>query len=144
MRRRLAFLSTLVALVVVLLLPATTMASSFTFDVQNNTCSVSGGDHGYGNLYFRVKLTEYGNSGANKFTFSAKAQHRNLGSSRWYTDWNAGTFVRTFTDNGATNWYTRWWSYDPNDFAFHRFKVTLKVWHGGTLLAMRTLLGADC
>lgn len=144
MRRRLAFLSTLAALVLVLALPATTLAATFTYTIQKNTCATSGGDHGYGHIYYQVKLTEYGNSGANKFTISGKLQHKKLGSSKWVTEWNPGTFTKTFKSNSKTNWYIRWWSYDPNDNNWHRFKVTLKVWHSGTLLAMKTLYGKTC
>lgn len=144
MRRRLAFLSTLIALGLVMLLPATTFAASYTYDVKSNTCTASGGNNGYGHLYFKVRMTEWGNTSANKFTFSAKAQHKDLGSSRWYTGSNFGTFTWTFPDNSSTNWYQRWWSYDPPDFAWHRFKVVLKVWHGGFLLASKTLYGKTC
>ncbi len=144
MRRRLAFLSTLAALVLVLALPGTTLGATFTYTVQQNICRSSGGNHGYGHLYYQVKLTEYGNSGANKFTFNAKVQHKNLGATRWVTEWNFGTFTRTFRSNSNTNWYSRWWSYDPNDVNWHRFKVTLKVWHSSVLLASRTLYGKTC
>lgn len=144
MRRRLTLLSSLVALVLVLALPGTTLAASYTYAVQANTCKSSGGDHGYGRLHFSVKMTEWGNTAANKFTFSAKLQHKELGESRWYTTWNAGTFTWTFGANSATNYYTRWWTYDPDDFAWHRFKVQLKVWHSGMLLASKTLYGKTC
>ena len=144
MRRRLAFLSTLIALALVLVLPATTMAASYTYQVKNNTCTASGGDYGWGHLYFKVKLTEWGNTGANKFTFTAKAQHKNLGGNRWYTDWNYGTDTYTFPNNGATYYYVKWYSYDPGDLAWHRIKVTMKVWHNGTLLAKKTIYGKTC
>ena len=144
MRRRLTLLSSLVALVLVLTLPGTTLAASYTYAVQENTCNSSGGDNGYGHLHYAVKMTERGNTAANKFTFSAKVQHRALGSSHWYTDWNAGTFTWTFKANSTTHYYTRWWSYDPNDYAWHRFKVVLKVWHSGILLASKTLYGKTC
>jgi hypothetical protein len=144
MRRRLAFGSSILAIVLVLVLPATTLAATFTYIVQEDTCSASGGDYGYGHLYFKVKLTETGNSHANKFTFTAKAQHKNLGGTRWYTDMNFGKFTYNFPSNGATNWYSRWYSYDPGDFAWHRITVTLKVWHNSTLLAKRTVHGSRC
>jgi hypothetical protein len=144
MRRRLGLLSSLIALGLILALPATTLGATYTYSIQHNTCRTSGGDHGFGHLYFEVKMTEWGNTAANKFTFSAKAQHKAIGGSRWYTDWNAGTYTRYFRANSATNWYTRWWSYHPNDFAWHRFKVVLKVWHSGILLASKTLYGKTC
>ena len=143
-KRSLMFLPIVVMLA--LALPGTTLAggSDFTYNVQKNTCTTSGGDYGYGWQYFKVKLTEWGNSGANKFTFTGKAQHKSLGSSRWYTDWNYGTFTWWFNDDGSNNWYERWYTFDPNDFAWHRVKVTLKVWHNNILLAKRTLLGKTC
>ena len=144
MRRRLTFFSSTIAILLVMALPATTLAADYTYKVKSNTCNASGGDNGYGHLYFKVRLTEYGNSGANKFTFSGKAQHKDLGSSRWQTGWNYGTFTWWFNDNGSNNWYDRWYSYDPPDFAWHRIKVTLKVWHNGILLAKKTLYGETC
>jgi hypothetical protein len=143
MRRRTTLLSSLVALVIVLSLPGTTLGASYTYTIKDDTCSASGGDFGYGHLRFEVKLTEYSKT-ANKFTFNAKAQRRNLGSTRWTTDWNAGTFTWTFAANSTNNWYTRWWTYDPDDFAWHRFKVQLKVWRGGFVLAQKTLYGETC
>jgi hypothetical protein len=144
MRRRLTLASTTLAILLALLLPATVAAASYTYTVQKNTCTVSGGDNGYGHFYFKVKLQENGWSDANKFTFAAKAQHKELGGGRWYTSYNWGTFTWTFPDNGDNYWYSRWYTYDPPDFAWHRIKVVLKVWHNGTLLASRTLYSKTC
>lgn len=144
MRRRLAFASTLIALVLVFAVPGTTLGATFTYTIQSNTCSASGGDWGYGHLYFRVQLKEYGWSGANKFTFTAKAQHRALGSTRWRVDHNYGTHTYRFTNNGNNTSYARWYSFDPGDYAWHRIKVVLKVWHGTRLLAKKTVYGKRC
>lgn len=144
MRRRLTFVSSAVALLLVFVLPAATVsAATYTYQVKANQCSASGGDYGYGELYFKVRLQEWSQV-ANKFTFAAKIQHKNLGGSRWYTDWNYGTFVYTFPANGSDYWYTRWWDYDPDDLAWHRIRVVLKVWRGGTLLASKVLVGKTC
>ncbi len=145
MRRRIGFLSTFVALLLIFALPAATVsAATFTYRVQKNTCSTSGGAHGYGKVYFKVKLTEYGNSGANKFTFSAAAQQRNLGSSRWYTVSKYGAFKYTFPSNRNSYYYIRWYSYHPGNVNWHRIKVTMKVWHSGRLLAKRTIYSKSC
>jgi hypothetical protein len=143
MHRRLTLFSSLVALALVLVLPGVTLGATYTYSIQENTCTASGGDNGYGHVHFSVKMTEY-STVANKFTFNAKLQHREVGSTRWYTDWNAGTFSWTFKANSVNNNYTRWWTYDPDDFAWHRFKVQLKVWRSGILLASKTLLGEYC
>ena len=143
MRRRLSLLSSLVALVLVLALPGATLGASYTYSIQEDTCNASGGDHGYGHLYFEVKMTEYSKS-ANKFTFTGKAQHREIGGSRWYTDWNYGTYTRYFASNSSNNWYTRWFDYDPDDYGWHRIRVVLKVWHDGLLLASKTVQGEYC
>ncbi len=143
MHRRLTLFSSVVALGLVLALPGVTLGSSYTYSIQENTCTTSGGDYGYGHVHFSVKMTEYSQM-ANKFTFSAKLQHKEVGGSRWYTDWSAGTFTWLFNANSVNNYYTRWWTYDPGDFAWHRFKVQLKVWRGGILLAGKTLYGKTC
>jgi hypothetical protein len=145
MRRRLTLASTFVAILLIFVLPVSTVsAATYTYNVKSNQCSPVGGGSGYGHMYFKVRLQEYGWSGANKFTFAGKVQHKNLGGHTWRTDWNAGTFTYYFADNDDSNWYTRWWSYDPNDLAWHRFVITLKVWHNGSPLASRTLYGKVC
>lgn len=143
MRRRLTFLSSFIALLLVMALPGSTLAASYTYTVQEDTCTASGGDYGYGHLHFQVKMTEYSKL-ANKFTFTGKAQHRNVGFSRWYTDWNFGTFTYWFNANNSNTWYSRWFNYHPDDFAWHRIKVVLKVWRNGLLLAKKTLYGEYC
>ena len=143
MRRRLTFLSALVAWVLVLVLPGTALGATYTYVVTEDTCNASGGDYGYGELHFSVKLTEYSRV-ANKFTFAGNAQHREIGSTRWRNDWNFGTFSYWFASNGTNNNYTRWFKYHPGDFAWHRMKVVLKVWHNGTLLARKTVYGDYC
>ena len=142
--RRLSLASTMLALLLLVILPGTTAAASYTYTIKSNTCSASGGQYGYGHLYFKVRISEYGNSGANRFSYSAKVQDRALGSYRWHTDWNAGTYNYYFSDDSGSYWYQYWWSYDPGNFAFHRFKVVLKVYSGSFLLASKTLYGKTC
>ena len=145
MRRRFALLWTMVVLGAALALPATTVAGSdFVYTTQKNTCSSSGGNWGYGHIKLQLKLQEYGYSGANKFTFDAKVQHRDLGSSHWYTEDSWARFTYTFPDNGSNYWYQRWYTYDPSEYAWHRIVMTLKVWHNGTLLASRKINGKYC
>jgi hypothetical protein len=143
MRRRLTLLSSLVALMLVLALPGTTLAASYTYTIQQNTCTASGGKFGYGQVNFTVKMTEYSKS-ANKFTFTGKGQHRNIGSSRWTNEYNFGTFTYRFEDNAISHWYSRYFRYSPADGAWHRIKVVLKVWHGGVLLAYKTVYSRSC
>ena len=145
MRRRLAFLSTVIALALVLVLPASALAANpFKYQILSDQCTSSAGNHGYGRLHLEVKQIEYGNSGANKMTFTASVQHRNLGSSRWRTEARFGTFTHRFANTRANNWYTRWYSWHPSDGNWHRIKVVLKVWHNGFLLAHKTVLGHYC
>jgi hypothetical protein len=143
-RKRSALLWTLAVLLLALSLPATTIAATFTYTVKANVCKPSGGDFGYGRLYFEVRLDEYGKSGANKFTFDAKVQHRNIGSRTWRTEFKWNRFAYSFPNNKASYHYTRWFSYHPADYAWHRIVVNLKVWNGGLLLAKRKLIGKSC
>jgi hypothetical protein len=144
MRRRFTLFWTLLIIALALSLPAATMAASFTYTVKKNTCTASGGYYGYGQLYFKVRMDEYGRSGANKFTMDAKLQHRNVGGSRWRTEYKWTRDTYTFPNNSASYSYVSWYSYQPNDFAWHRIVVTLKVWNGGTLLAKQVLRGKSC
>ena len=142
--RRLGFASTVMALLLLVILPGTTAAASYNYQVKSNTCKATGGYYGYGHLFFKVQINEYGNSGANRFAFAAKVMDKDIYSSRWHTDWNAGTYNYYFPDSSSSYWYVYWWSYDPGNFAFHRFKVVLKVYDGSFLLASKTLYGKTC
>ena len=145
MRRRLAFLSTLTALALVLVLPTSALAANpFKYEVLSDQCTSSGGNHGYGHLYFEVKQIEYGKSGANKMTFTGVVQHRNLGSSRWRVEHRYGTSTNRFSNTNANTWRSHWYSWHPADGHWHRIKVTLKVWHNGFLLAHKTVYGHYC
>ena len=144
MRRRLALSSSILAILLVLVLPATTFASSFTYTVQTNQCDASGGNNGYGFIKLEVQLKESGWSGANAFSWDAKFQHREVGSTRWY---NADSWSRdwyTFPNDGRSFSYSFWYSYHPDDFAWHRIVIKLRVWHNNSVLASRTIKGDYC
>lgn len=145
MHRRLTGLSAMIAVVLAILVAAAPVAaSSFTYSVKKNTCTASGYTYDYGRVYLKVKLQESGYSGANKFTVDSWAQHRTVNTSGWYNEyhWNRATY--TFPNNSTTYYYvsTRW--YDPADYAWHRIKMGLKVWHNGSLLASRTIYSKSC
>jgi hypothetical protein len=144
MRRRLGLISSFAALILVLAVPGTALGATYTYTIQKNTCTTSGGASGHGQINYQVKLTEYGWSSANKFTFTAKGQHRNVGSSRWRTEWNFGTFTYRFNNDGGNTWYSRWYKFNPGDYQWHRIKVVLKVWRGSRLLAKKTVYSRSC
>lgn len=145
MHRRLTGLTAMmVVFLAVLVAAAPVAASSFSYTVKINTCHSSGYTYGYGEVYYRVRLLESGYSGANKFTVDSWVQHRTINTSSWHTEytWNRATY--TFPNNSTSYYYvsTRW--YDPADYAWHRIKMGLKVWHNGSVLASRTVYSKSC
>ena len=145
MRRRLTFASALVAILLIFVLPASTVsASTYYYTVKTNTCKASGGYYGYGHLAYKVQIKEYGKSGANRFSFAAIVQYQSLSGGKWRTAWNAGVKNYYFPNNSASYAYWYSWWYDPAIIAWHRFKVTLKVYSGSFVLATKTLYGKTC
>jgi hypothetical protein len=129
-----------------LVVPAPTQAApgDFVFEVLRNRCTNTGGDFGHGEVLLKVKVTENGASGANKFTFAAVAQHYKASTNTWVNEYTFD-FVRVkFEDDANSYYHRRWFAYDPKEGKQHRIVLVMKIWHNRQVLASRTVTSKAC
>ena len=116
----------------------------FEFKILRNSCTTNGGDFGHGEVLIKVRVTESGLSGANKFTLSAVAQHDKARSDTWRNEFTWDKFKVTFPDDANSYYHTRWFAYDPNEGKQHQIVVLIKVWHNKTVLESKTITSKSC
>jgi hypothetical protein len=120
------------------------VTGTFQFQILRNSCKTTGGDFNRGEVLLKVKVSENGLSGANKFTLAAVAQHHKASNDTWIAEYTWDTFKVTFPNDGSSYYHTRWFAYDPKDTSEHRIVVVIKVWHDKHLLASKTLTSKSC
>ena len=144
MRKRLAALLLPCALLC-LLLPGQVLAtSSFTTTVERDTCVAGAGKYGYGQGVLRVRLIEYGKSGANQFTFVAQVWHLPIHGSTWTREYQWPTYETTFPDNSQSYYNSRQFAYAPAHNAYHKIVVRVSAWHDATRLYTKLVQGKTC
>ena len=144
MRKRLATLW-LPALFVLLLVPGQAIAApSFSTTVERNTCVAGAGKYGFGQGVLRVRVIEYGKSGANRFTFVGQVWHLPLHGSTWTKEYQWPRYETTFPDNASSYWESRRFAYAPNHNAYHKLAVRVRAWHNDTLLYSKSIVGKMC
>ncbi len=142
MARRAGLLAVVLAALVA---PTTAQAAdSASFQILRNACTTSGGDFHHGEVLLKVKVTENGSSGANKFTLTAVAQHHKASNNSWSSEYQFDPVKITFPDDSSSYYHTRWYAYDPKDNSEHRIQVVIKVWHNKSLLASKTFTSRAC
>jgi hypothetical protein len=140
--RRAGLLSLVLSALVV---PGTARATdTFEFKILRNSCTTSGGDFHHGEVLLKVRVSENGLSGANKFTLAAVAQHHKMSNDTWITEYSFNTFKVTFPNDANSYYHTRWFAYDPKNKSEHRIVVTIKVWHDKQVLASKILTSKSC
>jgi hypothetical protein len=122
----------------------TSATDQFQFEIRRNSCTTSGGDFHHGEVLLKVRVTENGLSGANKFTLAAVAQHYKSSTDTWQDEYTFDTVRVVFPNDANSYRHTRWFAYDPNNDQKHRIVVTIKVWHKKTVLASKTLTSKSC
>lgn len=149
MRRRFALGWVLLVIVLALMVPATTAASSsFRYTVLKNQCSLYGGWYGDGSVQYKVKLTERGWSGTNQFQTETYLQEAEPGGNWYDLD---GPWVKTsrwFNDD-----YTTWsWTsvqkysfseYEASNF-YHRLATHIEFWGNNNLISEKWLYSRSC
>jgi hypothetical protein len=145
MRKRLAAQVLPCALLALLLLPATASAApSFGTTVPTNTCVAGAGKYGFGLGVLRVRVTEYGRSGANRFTFRGQVWHLPIHGTKWTKEYEWPIFEETFPNDSASYWALRKFAYAPNHNAYHKIVVRVSAWHNAKLLYSKKVMGATC
>ena len=144
-RTRRGWLLALALVAATLVAPAPTRAAGeFEFKILRNSCTTSGADFGHGEVLLKVRVTENGLSGANKFTLAAVAQHYQSSTDTWRDEYNWDAFKVKFPDDANSYYHTRWFAYDPNDNKEHQIVVTIRVWHNKRVLASKTITSRSC
>jgi hypothetical protein len=137
-RRRLALPGLMVALLILLALPATASAgSAYSYRVIENYC-----DGGEPNI--RVRMIKPAGYYPNKFTIDATGQHSNSGNGNWSKESSTSHFSKTVPNQYARFTWTKGIYWDPPDNQWHRIKVIMKVWDDGHVVAQRTIYSVKC
>ena len=132
-------------LLLALIVPGTARAAdTFQFQILRNSCKTTGGDFHHGEVLLKVKVTENGTSGANKFTLTAVAQHHKASNDTWSSEYAFDDVKVTFPNDANSYYHKRWYAYDPKDKSEHRIVVTIKVLHDRQVLASKTLTSKSC
>jgi hypothetical protein len=139
-----AALLSLVLLALVAPAPTQAAPSDFRFEVLRNSCTDSGKDFGHGEVLLKVKVSENGASGANKFTMKAVAQHFKPSTKKWVNEFTFDPVKVKFPDDGNSYYHKRWFAYDPRENKEHRIVVVMKVLHNKHVLAKRTVISKSC
>ena len=144
MRKRFSVLLLPAVLLCSLLVPAQAMAApSFSVTIERDTCVAGAGKYHFGQGVLRVRIIEYGKSGANKFTWVAQVWHRPLRGSTWSKE-HQWQYQTTFRDTSASTYESRQFAYAPNHNAYHKIVVRVSAWNGSTRLYSKYYEGETC
>ena len=145
MRNRLAVLLLPCALLILMLMPAQILASpTFITTVERDTCVAGAGKYHFGQGVLRVRVVEYGKSGANKFTFLAQVWHLPIHGSTWTKEYQWPVYQTTFPDNNSSYYNSRQFAYAPDHNAYHKIVVRVKALHDNTVLYSKLIQGKTC
>ena len=127
MRKRLAALLLPCALLC-LLLPGQVLAtSSFVTTIERDTCVAGAGKYHYGQGVLRVRLIEYGKSGASKFTFVAQVWRLPIHGSTWSLEYEWPHYSYSFPDDKSSYYNSRQFAYAPKHNAYHKIVVRVRA-----------------
>jgi hypothetical protein len=144
MRKRFAALLP-AALLCVLLLPAQASAApSFTVTIERDTCVAGAGKYGFGQGVLRVRIIEYGKSGANKFTWVGQVWHLPIRGTKWTKEHQWPTYETTFPNDKASHYESRQYAYAPKHNAYHKIVLRVSAWNGSTRLYTKLIQGKTC
>ncbi len=145
MRKRIFGLMLPVALLGAMLMPGLASAApSFSVTIERDTCVAGAGKDGYGQGVLRVRIIEYGKSGANRFTFTGQVWHMPLRGGKWTKEYQWPTYETTFPNNNQSYYNSRQFAYAPNHNAYHGIAVRVSAWNGSTRLYTKLIEGKEC
>ena len=127
-----------------LVLPAQAIAApAFTVTIERDTCVAGAGKYGFGQGVLRVRIIEYGKSGANRFTFMFQVWHLPLRGTTWTKELEK-TYETTFVNDNQSYYASRRFAYAPDHNAYHKIAVRVRAWQGDTLLYSKSYVGKKC
>jgi hypothetical protein len=124
--------------------PVPAQAASFTVTVERDTCVAGAGKYGFGQGVLRVRIIEYGKSGANRFTFRAQVWHLPLHGTKWTKEYEWPLYEATFPNNKESYYSSRQYAYAPNHNAYHKIVVRVRALNGDTVLYSKLIQGKTC
>ena len=128
MRKRFALAWALVALVLALMLPATTAAASLGKIANTGTTCKNNGNK----VVASFKLTKYSGYHATKLVMTAYGQ--GLYTNGWHTDYVIGTWYVNINTNGGY-YFSQSFYYVDGQQGSSRIKVSAKIKNGGRTVA---------
>lgn len=145
MRKRFAVLLLPVALLCLLLLPAQAIAApSFTVTIERDTCVAGAGKYKLGQGVLRVRIIEYGKSGATEFTWVGQVWHLPIRGTTWTKEHQWPTYATTFPNNNQSHYESRQFAYAPDHNAYHKIVLRVSAWNGTTRLFTKLVQGETC
>jgi hypothetical protein len=124
--------------------PAPAQAASFTVTVERDTCVAGAGKYHLGQGVLRVRIIEYGKSGATKFTWVAQVWHLPIRGTQWSREHQWTTYETTFKNDKASHYESRQYAYAPNHNAYHKIVLRVSAWNGATRLYSKLVQGKTC
>jgi len=144
MRKRFSVLLLPAVLLCSLLVPAQAIAAPpFSVTIERDTCVAGAGKYHFGQGVLRVRIIEYGKSGANKFTWVAQVWHLPIHGTTW-TKEHQWQYQTPFSDTNASNYESRQFAYAPNHNAYHKIVMRVSAWNGSTRLYSKYYEGKTC
>ena len=144
MRKRFSVLLLPAVLLCSLLVPAQAIAApAFSVTIERDTCVAGAGKYHFGQGVLRVRIIEYGKSGANKFTWVAQVWHLPIHGTTW-TKEHQWQYQTPFSDTNASNYESRQFAYAPNHNAYHKIVMRVSAWNGSTRLYSKYYEGKTC
>ena len=145
MRKRLAAMLLSCAAVCLTLLPGPALAAGhFSLTIERDSCVAGAGKYHFGLGVLRVRVIEYGKSGANRFTFVGQIWHLPLHGHKWTKEYQWPRFETTFPNDRHSYWSSRRFKYAPDHNAYHKLAVRVRAWHNDELLYTRSYVGEKC
>jgi hypothetical protein len=146
MKHRTVGLGGLLGILLAGTLATSALGVSFNFATIKDVCVTSGGAHGFGYTTLKVKVKEFGMSGANYFRILSKVQYRN--NSGWHTLHNFGwEYSNTFPNNGDNYYHVLQRRFDPDgtpDALAHRIWMRAQVWSNNSGLLAEKVMKNNC
>lgn len=124
--------------------PAPAMAAKpFSVTIERDTCVAGAGKYHLGQGVLRVRIIEYGKSGATRFTWVAQVWHLPIRGSTWSKEheWRYETPLK---NTNASTYESRQFAYAPNHNAYHKIVMRVSAWNGSTRLYSKYYEGKTC
>jgi hypothetical protein len=145
MRKRLVGLMVLCVAMVVLMLPASSIAATkFASTVERNVCVSGAGKYHFGHAALRVRIIEYGKSGANRFTYKAQVWVKPIRGDTWTMEYQWPLFQTTFPNDFDSYYNSRQYAYDPKHNVYIRIVITVRALKNTQTLYKKTVFGKIC